>query len=341
MRTAWILEPRLRFSPTLSMAIAYVRYHINWLFIENYASYCANLSCVLRNGEIRASDFSDARRTSRPVECCRGCSALSAVTENDTKVAEGQIGQRSAQDYVNAANAVIDMAEIAVTLIPGTSTVATTVAKVVKYAPVARQVLNKLPEVAPVAKKATDVIQQNAPNAVSASVGQVAHVAENAFSSVKEKGNAVGDSVRAAVDARAQERARKKARRVLLDGAGIRLSVAQFLENRAAHGKLGHGVGKEYLAYSGCYAIATYKSAVKNDDYSSFRDIYIGKSTDMGSGILADITGRGNADVYADVKYKQHVYVFLYPCEADRLDELERSLITALDADRSYNAMRV
>ena len=44
--------------------------------------------------------------------------------------------------------------------------------------------------------------------------------------------------------------------------------------------------------------------------------------------------------MYADVKYKQHVYVLLYPCEPEKLDVLEASLITALDADTSYNAPR-
>lgn len=57
----------------------------------------------------------------------------------------------------------------------------------------------------------------------------------------------------------------------------------------------------------------------------------------MGKSAFDDFTGRGNADVYADVKYKQHVYVLLCPCAKERLDQLEESLITALDADRSYN----
>lgn len=35
-----------------------------------------------------------------------------------------------------------------------------------------------------------------------------------------------------------------------------------------------------------------------------------------------DFIGKGNPDVYADVKYKQHVYVLLYPCQEDRLDQL-------------------
>ena len=61
----------------------------------------------------------------------------------------------------------------------------------------------------------------------------------------------------------------------------------------------------------------------------------------MGKAIHGDLTGLGNVDVYADVKYKQHVYILLYPCPMDKIDELEASLIAALDADVSYNKPRI
>ena len=60
----------------------------------------------------------------------------------------------------------------------------------------------------------------------------------------------------------------------------------------------------------------------------------------MGEAIHDDLIGLGNVDVYADVKYKQHVYILLYPCPMDKIDELETSLIAALDADASYNKPR-
>ncbi len=118
------------------------------------------------------------------------------------------------------------------------------------------------------------------------------------------------------------------------------MPVSQFLENWETQRRLDQRTGDGYLAYSGCYALATYATSVKKDDYGSFRDIYIGKSCNMGASIHDDIVGRGNVDVYADVKYKQHVYVLLYPCSEDKLDDLEHSLIVALDADTSYNALR-
>ena len=132
----------------------------------------------------------------------------------------------------------------------------------------------------------------------------------------------------------------KAARKALLDGAGNKLIVDQFLQNWDLQvspvGMLGDG----YMAFGGCYAIVTYSSAVKRGDFSNFKDIYIGKSENMGEAIHNDLIGLGNVDVYADVKYKQRVYILLYSCVLNRLDELEASLIAALDADLSYNKPR-
>ena len=58
------------------------------------------------------------------------------------------------------------------------------------------------------------------------------------------------------------------------------------------------------MGFSGCYVIATYAHAVKKGDFSKFRDLYVGKSENVGDSIFKDLTGRGNVDVYADVKYK-------------------------------------
>lgn len=245
--------------------------------------------------------------------------------------------KRSAEDYVNAANAVIDIAEIAVSFIPGGSAAATVATKALKYAPKARLIINHLPDVAPVAGQVASKIQEKAPDALGGQAEKLFGVARGAAAAVGEKGQAAGDAIKKSFDTRAQEKARREARRALLDGAGIRMPVSQFLENWETQEKIGQANGG-YLAYCGCYAIATYPSAVKKDDYGSFRDIYIGRSENMGASIRADIVGLGNVDVYSDVKYKQHVYVLLYPCEPAKLDVLETSLITALDADASYNA---
>lgn len=247
---------------------------------------------------------------------------------------------RTAKEYFDAVNAVIDIAEMAVAFIPGGGPAAAAARKAIKYAPVARQVAQKLPDVAPMAKAIGDSIQEKAPGIFAPGVEKVSGAIKGAADAVGERGRAAGGAIKNAVDAREQERARRAARRALLDGAGVRLTAPQFLENWADQRKLGAGFDEGYFAFSGCYALATYDSEVKKGDFSAFRDIYIGGSTNVGASIYADVSGSGNVDVYADVKYKQHVYVLLYPCPAEKIDELRASLITALDADGSYNRQR-
>ncbi|OUO86761.1 hypothetical protein C2L80_12785 [Rubneribacter badeniensis] len=264
--------------------------------------------------------------------------------ENESTEIQNASAERTAQDYIDAANKVIEIAEIAVSFIPG-GAAATKAAKIAtKAVPLARGAIKAAPAIAPVvspfAKKAADAVAGKAPEALSAGAEKVAGAAKGAAATLGAAKDKAAGAVRSAADARAQERARKTARKTLLDGAGIRMSAETFLENWSTSDKLGVTPGGGYLGYSGCYAIATYDAAVKKDDYGTFRDIYVGKSSNMGASIHADVSGKGNHDVYADVKYKQKVHILLFPCPEDSLDQLEELLITALDADTSYNASK-
>lgn len=267
----------------------------------------------------------------------------------DEKVSGSSVEGRSAEKYAEAVNAVIALAGMAVPFLPTGGKVAAAAGVVMKAAPFAQAAAEQLPKIAPVlapaAKKVADAAAEKLPAAVDEGVGKVAGAVKGAAGAV---GGAMGgadagtrDKVKEAIDFRAQEKARMLARKTLLDGAGIRMSAEKFTENWETQQKLVDAqAGEGYLAYSGCYVVITCDGAVHKDDYSKYRELYVGKSENMGASIHADFIGLGNADVYADVKYKQHVYVLLYPCEKDKLDELEASLITALDADESYNRER-
>lgn len=248
---------------------------------------------------------------------------------------------RSADAYIDAVNAVIGLAEMAMPQLKGRGGRIATFAEIVENAaPYMRTAAEQLPKVAPVVAPAVrnvaNVVADKVPGAVGEGAGKVAGAAKGAAGAL---GGAVGSVRNAAKDAaevRAQEKARELARKTLLDGAGIRMSAARFQENWNAQSKAPGG-HEGYLAYSGCYVVITCDSAVRKDDYSRYRELFVGKSENIGASIHDDFVGRGNPDVYADVKYKQHVYVLLYPCEKDKIDQLEASLITALDADESYN----
>lgn len=244
--------------------------------------------------------------------------------------------EKSAVDIATAANVAIEIAMIAVDFIPGGKAVKL-VSGVKKYAPVAKRMVGKLPDVAPIAKQAADALQDKAPDAIAVGADKVKGAMKSAADAAADRGRAVGDSVKESVEAREREKARKAARRALLDGAGNQMPVVQFLQNWEIQNGAAVQPGDGYMGFSGCYVIATYAHPVKKGDFSKFRDLYVGKSENVGDSIFKDLTGRGNVDVYADVKYKQCVYILVYPCLPEKIDELEASLVTALDADRSYN----
>ncbi len=270
------------------------------------------------------------------------------MDDNRTDVddsAENQVGEekrgKSAQDYADAMNAALDIAQLVVPFIPVVGKAGAVVNVVQKATPIARKAAEVIPAVAPVvapaANKAAAAFKEKAPDAVNAGVNKAAGAFKGFAGVIGGAKDAATEKVRDAAEERAQEKARIAARKALLDGAGIRMSVESFLENWDIQCKLDGEISDSYLPYVGCYAIITCDSPVRKEDYSKFRDIYVGKSNNMGVSIHADIIGLGNPDVYADVKYKQHVYVLLFPCAPENLDQLEHSLIVALDADQSYN----
>lgn len=199
------------------------------------------------------------------------------------------------------------------------------------------------PAVAPHVQKAVHAVADKAPEAVGAQAAKVADAAKSAANKVVDTANKAGGAMHDAAEKRAQEKARKLARKTLLSGAGRHIEAQTFLktwdDQRDLASKLDGpaAAGIDLYAFSGCYITVTCDGAVKKDDFSKYREVYVGKAANMGEAIHADFTGGGNPDVYADVKYKQHVYVLLYPCEVEKLDEMHASLVAALDADRSYN----
>lgn len=261
-----------------------------------------------------------------------------------SKVVEG----RSAEDYRGALDTVLTIAEgvLGVVPVPQAKAAALAVGAAKSVASFARDnhdvILKVAPLVAPAAEKAADIGKgaiAKAPEGVGRGAGKVFGAARNAAGvlgdAASQAKGVVGGKVHGVTDRRAQEKARRDARRTLLDGAGTRMSVDRFLENWNMQEVVSDD---DYLDFSGCYVIATYARAVKKDDYSEYRDIYVGKSLSMGRSVYDDVSGKGDVDVYADVKYKQDVYVLLFPCREDKLDQLKGSLVVALDADASYNA---
>lgn len=96
-------------------------------------------------------------------------------------------------------------------------------------------------------------------------------------------------------------------------------------------------IGLKYVDGPGCYVITIYDEPVRNNDYRNYQNIYIGQSINMCQRVHNHFTGKGNGDVYADIKYGKYVYVCLIKCNQSELNRLEKSLIAAFKATNSYN----
>ena len=130
-------------------------------------------------------------------------------------------------------------------------------------------------------------------------------------------------------------------RKKVLEGATIVLSMKQLAEQLDAPGG-GDGIANlGVLDLPGCFAIARYGKLELAKDPTSFTGIYVGKAACVGEGIARTIAPTGNADVYADIKYKQNVVVYVFTWPADKIDEKHEALVQLFAAGESYNRVEM
>ena len=130
-------------------------------------------------------------------------------------------------------------------------------------------------------------------------------------------------------------------RRKVLESATIKLSVKQLAEQLASDKESGPIVGLGVLDLPGCFAMARYGKIELIKDPTSYTGIYVGKDACVGEGIARTIAPTGNADVYADIKYKQNVWVYVFTCPTDKLDEKYDALVQLFAAGESYNRVEM
>ena len=79
---------------------------------------------------------------------------------------------------------------------------------------------------------------------------------------------------------------------------------------------------------SGCYVLLN-KSKNKN---------YVGQSVNVLRRINNHLNGKGNGDVYADLKYGDMFKIIIVKCNVDELNVIEKNLISEYDAfSKGYN----
>ena len=72
-------------------------------------------------------------------------------------------------------------------------------------------------------------------------------------------------------------------------------------------------------------------------DLTDYHGVYVGKDEVVGDGIAWAISRAGCPDIYADIKYKQNVVIYIFSCPADELKYRQNALIEVLGALDSYN----
>ena len=95
--------------------------------------------------------------------------------------------------------------------------------------------------------------------------------------------------------------------------------------------------GFKYNNESGCYIITIFDKPRKNNFLKGYENIYIGQSVNICQRVHSHFTGKGNGDVYADIKYGKYAYVQLIPCSKNDMNSLEKKLIKKHNATQSYN----
>ena len=75
--------------------------------------------------------------------------------------------------------------------------------------------------------------------------------------------------------------------------------------------------------------------------YSNYDNVYVGQSMTVFARVRNHLTGHGNGDVYAEVKYNapcgEQIFVVFVPCDAKDLNDKEKELIRQFNAQQSFN----
>ena len=137
-----------------------------------------------------------------------------------------------------------------------------------------------------------------------------------------------------AKDEKELKKAIKQARQTVLENATTKISVAEL--KKAAEKSEDAGIGP-ISDMPGCYVIATYRKMGPGKDLADYTGVFVGRADNAAEGVEKAISREGNPDVYADVKFKQNVHVYVYNCLPERIDERYENLLQAFEGDELYN----
>ena len=118
----------------------------------------------------------------------------------------------------------------------------------------------------------------------------------------------------------------KQARQMVLEGASQRVTYKEFARLKDQEGSGIQALATGLYSGSGWFVITTYSTIDFDKDLTDYLGIYVGKGNPLGKAIEYSCSRDGDPDVYADVKYKQNVQIYFYPCNESEVEEQFKAL---------------
>ncbi len=173
--------------------------------------------------------------------------------------------------------------------------------------------------------------------AAKGAAGEAADTVAGIFTKLGETKESIFNDLAKSKSEKELRNAIKDARQTVLENATTAITVADYAKakEKAAEGAVGT-IGP-ISDMPGCFVIATYRKMDFDRDLTDYTGIYVGRADDAAQGVELALSREGNADVYADVKFKQNVHIYVFNCMPDVLDERYLSLLQTFADERSYN----
>ena len=261
------------------------------------------------------------------------------MSEEDN-IVKSSVENRSANDYATALSIVAAIAGIAADVFFPEGKVfkkgANVAATLTTALPRVKEVSETLRDNADVLSPAFDAVREKTPKAANSLAKPAKEAVEKIATAATDAASKVTTPLAEGIESMKADKARKEARGRIIHHAFGTLSTEKFLADLEAHDAISGGKGEGYLGNSGCFIFLTLGKGHKKE-LADYKDVYVESAANMGKAIKDQLDGRGNIDVYADVKYDQNVNILIYPCEESGMEQMKEALIVALDADQSYN----
>ena len=177
---------------------------------------------------------------------------------------------------------------------------------------------------------ATRAAAENA-GKVKAAAGEAGDEVRTKLADTKDK---ILESLANTKDEKELKKAIREARQSVLENATTRITITDLKKAKEKSEETGIGpIGD----MPGCFVIATYRKMDFDKDLTDYTGIFVGRALNAAEGVEVAISKVGNPDVYADVKFKQNVHVYVYNCLPEQLDGRYESLLQTFAGDESYN----